>query len=186
MKRSLAVAVFLAAGLSSSTPDYFSVKRKFEAIEKQQLKPGTRMQLSEKELNAYFREEAVRAVPEGLSQPRLELGEQQASGSAVIDFVKLQKAQGKPPGWLMAQLLAGEHTVKVTARIQSGAGRATVNPQSVEIDGIAISGPMLNYLIENYLLPRYPTAAINRPFELGHRIERLDVRPSSVAVVIGR
>ncbi len=30
----------------------------------------------------------------------------------------------------------------------------------------------------------YPDAAVGRPFELGHRIEKLDVEPASVGVLI--
>ena len=32
----------------------------------------------------------------------------------------------------------------------------------------------------------YPDAKIGEPFALGHRIERLDVQPSAVGIVIGR
>jgi hypothetical protein len=35
-------------------------------------------------------------------------------------------------------------------------------------------------------LAMYPDAAVGRPFELGHRIERLDVQPAAVGVVIGK
>jgi hypothetical protein len=30
----------------------------------------------------------------------------------------------------------------------------------------------------------YPDAIIGRPFELGHRIDRIDVSPSAVAVLL--
>jgi hypothetical protein len=45
---------------------------------------------------------------------------------------------------------------------------------------------MLDFLIQQYLVPNYPAAKVGQPFELGHRIERLDVRPSEVGVVIGK
>ena len=31
-----------------------------------------------------------------------------------------------------------------------------------------------------------PDAVVGRPFQLGHRIDRLDVQPGAVGVVIGR
>ena len=107
-----------------------------------------------------------------------------ATGKALVDFGKLQRATGHSPGWLMSKLLEGERPVSVTAHIQSSGGRATVDIQRVEISGIAIDGSTLDFLIENFLLPMYPDAAISRPFELGHRIDRLDVSPAAVAVVL--
>jgi hypothetical protein len=45
---------------------------------------------------------------------------------------------------------------------------------------------MLEFLIQNFLLAMYPDAAVGRPFEMGHRIEKLDVQPGAVGVVIGK
>jgi hypothetical protein len=76
--------------------------------------------------------------------------------------------------------------VSVTARISSSAGKAQVDVQRVEISGVTIDGRTLDFLIQNILLPLYPDAAIGRPFDLGHRIERLDVAPAAVGVTIGK
>jgi hypothetical protein len=56
----------------------------------------------------------------------------------------------------------------------------------VEISSVTIDGKTLDFLIQNFLLAKYPDAIVGRPFELGHRIERLDVQPAAVGVVIGR
>ena len=112
--------------------------------------------------------------------------ESMAQGSAMIDFARLERSQGRQPGWLMSMLLEGEHPVSVTARIRSGGGEATVDVDRVEIGGMQIDGKTLQFLIENFLLPMYPDAAIGRSFEMGHRIERLDVQPAGVTVAIGR
>jgi len=76
--------------------------------------------------------------------------------------------------------------VSVTARIQSGGGKATVSVERVEVGGLEIDGKALDFLIQNFLIPMYPEAAVGRPFELGHRIEKLDVQPSAVGVLIGK
>ena len=86
----------------------------------------------------------------------------------------------------MSKILEGERPVRVTAAITSGGARATVDVQKVEISGIPIEGAVLDYLIRNYLLAVYPQAKVGEPFTLGHRIERLEIRPSAVGVVIGR
>jgi hypothetical protein len=176
----LAVPILLV----SSRSEYQSAQRKFELIESERLRPGSRVALSQRELNAYAEEELPKIVPQGVREPKLELGTGTATGSALIDFLKLRSAQGNPPGWLMRQMLQGEHPVTVKASIDSSNGRATVNVQSVDISGITIEGRMLDYLIQNYLLPYYPDAKVGQPFELSHRIERLDVQPARVDVIL--
>jgi hypothetical protein len=86
----------------------------------------------------------------------------------------------------LQKLLAGEHPVRVTARIKSGAGRAVVDVEKVEISGVTIDGKMLEYLIQNFLIPQFPEAKVGRPFELAHRIDRLEVQPDAVGVIVGR
>ena len=60
--------------------------------------------------------------------------------TALVDFLKLRKGAGEETNWLVTKLIQGEKRVKVTARIQSANGRATVTLQRVEIGGLAVSG----------------------------------------------
>jgi hypothetical protein len=170
--------------LYSTRSDYASAEHKLELIESDRLRPGAKVTLSQRELNAYVEQELPKVAPQGVREPKLELGAGTATGSALVDFVKLERARGNPPGWLMRQLLQGEHPVTVTARIVSANGRATVELQRVEVSGIAVEGRMLDYLIHNYLLPYYPDAKVGEPFEMSHRIDRLDIQPARVDVIL--
>ena len=98
----------------------------------------------------------------------------------------MERSQGRQPGWLMSKLLDGERPVSVTVRVRSAGGRATVDVQRVQISGLTIDGGTLDFVIQNFLLAMYPNAVVGRPFEMGHRIERLDVTPGAVGVVISR
>lgn len=176
----LLVSVLLPAGADTY---YLSAKRKFDQIESDRLRPGARVELTSSELTAYAEHE----VPAGVRNPRLQLVSPGiATGTAMVDFVKLRRAQGIEPGWLMNTLLNGERPVSVTARIRSANGQATVDVQRVEISGMTIDGSTLDFLIRNVLLPLYPDASVGRPFELGHRIQQLNVQPGTVTVVIGQ
>jgi hypothetical protein len=178
-----AIALLLAAVLAAADTPYLSAKRKFDRIESDRLQAGTRIQLTPGELNAYAEHE----VPEGVRNPRLRLvSPGVATGTALVDFVKLRRAQGAEPGWLMTKLFDGERPVSVTARISSANGQATVDVEQVQVSGMTIDGSALDFLIQNVLLPLYPDAAVGRPFELGHRIEQLSVQPGAVTVLIGR
>lgn len=177
------LAVLSAAlAIGTAFDDYLSAKQKFGQIETDRLRPGSRVTLTPREIDAWVAREA----PAGVRNPRLELQTGVAKGAALIDFGKVRRAQGHPPGWLMSKLLDGERPVTVTARVRSGNGVATVDVERVEISGITVDGRTLQFLIDNVLLPLYPDAAVGRPFQLGHRIERLDVQPGAVGVVIGR
>ena len=178
-----AVALLGMATLGAAANDYLSAKQKFDSIESDRLRAGSRVELSVRELDAY----AEREVPEGVRNPRLQLvAPGVATGTAMMDFGKLRRALGYQTGWLLSKLLDGDRPVSVTARIRSGGGQATVDLQRVEISGIAIDGGTLDFLVQNILLPLYPNAVVGRPFELGHRIEKLDIGTAAVAVVIGR
>jgi hypothetical protein len=178
----LIVAALVAVAFAP-VEDYVSAKRKFDLIDSDRLRPGSKLTLTPRELNAYVAHE----VPPGVRNTKLEVvGPGVAMGSALIDFGQVRRAQGHPPGWLMSKLLDGERPVSVTARIVSSHGQATVEVQRVEVSGIEIDGKTLDFLVQNVLLQMYPDAAVGRPFELGHRIDRLDVEPAAVGVFIGR
>jgi hypothetical protein len=181
--RSFWAIPLLALATATAFDPYTSARQKLDSIDSDRLRPGTRVTLTPQELEAYVTHEA----PDGVRNLRLELPEPGiAKGSALVDFGRVRRAQGHPPGWLMSRLLDGERPVSVTARIRSAGGSATVDVQRVEISGMVIDGATLDFLIQNVLLPMYPAAAVGRPFELGHRVERLDVRRGAVDVMIGR
>lgn len=173
----------IACGALATTAEYDSAKRKFDLIDSDRARPGTRVVLTSRELNAYIAHE----VPAGVRNPKVEVvSPGVTNGTALIDFGQVRRAQGHPPGWLMSKLLDGERPVSVTARITSAHGQARVDVERVEISGLEIDGKTLDFLIRNFLLAMYPDAAVGRPFELGHRIDRLDVQPAGVGVVIGK
>jgi len=176
---SLLLAVIPVAALD----DYTSAQRKIESIENGRLRAGARVTLTYGELAAWVAHEA----PAGVRNPRIRVTQPEiASGTALVDFGKVRRAMGQQPGWLMSKLLDGERPVTVTARVRSSNGTCTVEVQRVEIGGFAIDGATLDFLIQNVLLPLYPNAVIGKPFELGDRIEKLDVQPAGAIVVIGK
>jgi len=176
------VLLFAFTSLASKS-DYVSVKRKFQQIEKHQVKPGSRVSISTAELNSYIQAELPEVAPSGIRQPVVVMhGNDTATGRALIDFVKLRKAQGKSPNWILSSLLQGEHEVAVTAHVRSHSGTATVDLQKVEVAGVPISGSALDFLIQNYLRPNYPDAKIGRPFELKYNMDRIEVAPGTAYV----
>jgi hypothetical protein len=185
MRGTLFAVLIVTAGASlASRTEYLNAQKKFQQIDKRQVKPGSRVAISAGELNAYVQAELPKVAPPGIRRPVVRLhGNDTATGTALVDFVKLRSAQGKPPNWLLRKLLEGEHEVEVTTRVRSGGGRATVDLQRVEVAGIPISGSALDFLVQNYLIPNYPEAKIGKPFSLGKSVERIEVQPGVAYVV---
>lgn len=183
MKRRIQAIAILLAAAGAAYADYASAQQKIDSIESGRLRAGSRVTITYPEVAAWVAHEA----PAGVRNPQIRVTVPGvATGTAMIDLVKVSRSQGSEPGWLMTKLFEGERPVTVKARITSGAGRATVEVDRVEISGLAIDGKTLDFLIQNVVLPLYPSAAIGRPFELGDRIERLDVQPAGVGVIIGK
>jgi hypothetical protein len=180
-----ALALVSAGGFAAvSRSDYLSAKKKFQAIDKNTVKPGTRVTLTSPELNAYVQTELPNVAPKGIRNPQVQLqGDNTATGKALIDFVKLRSTGGKSSGWLFRQLFSGEREIAVTTQIESGGGKATVHLKRVEVSGIPIEGAALDFLVNNYLVPNYPNAKIGKPFALHKRVDRIEVTPSAAHVV---
>jgi len=184
MMRALVAVAFFSAAAAGVDESYQSAKHKIDLIEEDRAAPGSRIWLSVAELNAYARNEAPKVVPQGLRNTRLELGSGSATGFALVDFLKVRELSGPPPNRLIAWFLAGERPVRVTAKIESGRRRATVHVQQVTVSGMTAQGAVLDFLINNFLLPFYPEAKIGRPFDLKHGVDRLEISPSGVNVIM--
>jgi len=182
MKGLLCIACVVLGG-AAGFDFYSSARQKVDLIEGGRLLPGARVDLSLGELNAF----AAKEAPEGVRNPKLVLeGTERVSGTALVDFGKLRRSQGYEPGWLLSKLLDGERPVSATARVHSGDGKVTVDVEKASISGLEIDGKTLDFLIQNFILPFYPEAMVGRPVPMGFRIDRLQLAPTGVGVLIGK
>lgn len=175
------VILLLAAAVD---PQAARVTRRLDIIQNGKAKPGTVYVFTAAELNAWARAKAPTVVPQGLREPRLELGNNSATAYALVDFIKMRQGAGEETNWLIAKLIQGEKRVKVIASIQSVKGHATVSLERVEIGGLAVSGTTLDFLIHTFFMPLYPNAKINQEFELADQIDHIQVTPAEARVYI--
>jgi len=181
------LALFLAAAAASlAAPDSLSasVTRKLDSIERGQVKPGAVVRFSSAELNAWVRDAARTAIGDGLRQSNLRLGYNTVNGYALVDFLKVRHSTGAETNWLVAKLIQGEKQVVARAGLESANGRATVHLQRAEIGGLAVSGAVLDFLMRNFVLPIFPEVKIDEPFDLGYRIERIELTPMEARIYI--
>ncbi len=184
--RVLTLVLTASALLAAADPVAVSVGKKLDFIESGQAKPGSVYRFTSTELNAWVRVKTPTVVHDGFRQPRLVLGNGEATATALIDFVKVRQASGVETNWLVAKLIQGEKLVTARASIQSAHGQATVHLVRVEIGGLAVTGAALDFLVRNFFLPFYPDAKIDEPFPLAGKVDRIAVTPAEARVYIRR
>ena len=162
-----------------------TAESKFHGISIGAYPPGSRVPITIPEFNAYLRTEIPLAIGEGVRNARVETSTGNiVRGFADIDFLKVRQAEGEKPGWLMSQLLAGERPVEITVRLTSGSGKCRVDVLRVSVSGVVAEGRTLDFLISNFVLPNFPDAKVGKDFALAYNIDRLEVRPAAVVVVL--
>ncbi len=178
------VSMTFLCPLRAAGPLAAGVSRKLDLIDSGRAAPGSVIRFTPAELNAWVRVKAPMIVPDGFRNPRLVLGNGEATASALIDFLKVRDSSGLATNFLVAKLIQGEKPVTVRATIRSAHGRASVHLESVDIGGLEVSGATLDFLVRNFLLPFYPDAKIDEPFELAASVERIEITPAAALVYI--
>ncbi len=181
-----AALAFAAASVPAWRADAASATRKLHAIESGRVRRGATVFFSTREVNAFLLSRIPVYAPGAVREAKVNLARGSGSASALVDFLKLRRATGGEPGWMISKLIEGERPIEVEARIQSAHGWATVFLTRVGISGVAVSGSPLNMLIGTFLKPLFPEVKVNEPFELGYGIERIEVMPDGLRVYLRR
>jgi len=170
--------------LRAADPALDSAYAKMEKLENGQEKPGEVVALTPAEINAWVAAKVPEEVPHGMRDPRIELGTDTASASAMVDFLKMEQSRGKTINRAMAMMLEGERPLKVSVRVTSAGGKCTVYLTRVEVAGVGVEGAVLEFLINTFFMPLYPSAKIGEPFEIGFDIGHFEIRPDGLRITI--
>ncbi len=179
------LSICLATAAPPRDPAAARASKQFDLIDSGRAKPGSVIVLTPAELNAWARERLPEKI-NGVREPRITLGMGTATVAMLVDFVKLRAVDGVENNSAFAKLFEGERLMRVSARLESGGGRAAVHLSRAEIGGAAITGSVLDFVVGTLLRPMFPEAHINEPFDLGANVERIDIRPRDVRVTIKR
>lgn len=166
--------------------DLTSFQKKLDDINNEKVPRGARIVLTSAEINAFARNAARDIAPRAVHDLKLVLGSGNATGTARVDFLELNKARGGSSNWLMERMFAGERTVKVIAHMQTSEGRGRVDVDRVEVGDVAVDGPALQFLIDHYVVPEFPNAKVGQWFKLEHHVDHLEIKPEAVTVVIAK
>lgn len=159
--------------------------KKLEQIEtnaKTRFHRGMLTTLSEEEVNSYFQYRMGKRIPPGVTEIRFTFHRDRVTGNCIADFEKVKAAQRRPVNPIVDQLLAGVKPVSAAGQFTSANGSGLFHLEEVSVGSIGLSGWLLDLVIKYFVLPRYPQAAIDRPFELGYNIEQVVLEEHRVIV----
>ena len=150
-----------------------SAARKFERIAEanDSGKSFGTVRISEHEANSYLAYELAASIPAGVSDIALQFTPGRISGTTVVDFEKLKEGLRTQPSPIAMFLLRGVHTIGVEGSAVGSNRTGEFRLERVLLDGVELPQMVVDYMIEQYLRPRFPDAAINRPFALPYSID---------------
>jgi hypothetical protein len=183
MRPLLLLAFAATLPLSAADAAFASAESKLDRIESGHARPGSVIVFTPAEINAWARGR-VPQMYQGIRDSNVQLGDGTATGSALIDLLKMRQGAGVSTNPFIAKLIQGERPLKVSIELESAHGRATARLTRLEISGVAVTGAPLDFLVNEFFLHLFPDAKVNRPFDLHNNIERIELRSGGVRVTM--
>jgi hypothetical protein len=182
-------SVTLSARLSKQEADQFSSKltRIVATGNTKSLKaaPSQTTQISDSELNSYFKYNAQGQIPVGIVDPTINaLGDGRVGGRAVVDLDAVRKQ--KQRGWLDPMgYLTGRLPITAAGRLTTKDGVGQFTLESAEVSGVTIPKTVLQELLSYYSRTKENPDGINMddPFELPARIREIRVGKATSTIV---
>jgi hypothetical protein len=163
-------AVGQRAKSGTHSKNYSSAEQKFNQIQSDA--NGGKAQtttLTADEISAYVNEGGV-TLPVGVENVKFSGRSGTVTAVTRVDFDKI--TAGKSSMNPLMMLFSGQHDVTVTADAQGSQGRATVNVQTVEIDGVTVPRAALEFFVSRYLQPKYGNSVgLNNNFAMPSHVD---------------
>jgi hypothetical protein len=149
---------------------YTSAEQKFNQV--QSAANGGKTQtttFTAEEISAYVNEGGV-ALPTGVENIKFSGKSGVVTAVTRVDFDKI--TEGKSSMNPLMLLFSGEHDVTVNADASGSGGQATVNVQTVEIDGVTVPRAALEFFVSKYLQPKYGnTVGLSNHFAMPSHVD---------------
>jgi hypothetical protein len=188
MKRrniALAAALLLSSTvmlLAVSPEESQSAAKKLERISQGEMTPGERITLSASEINSFLQYDYAGLIPEGIRDLHVEFESDIGIVSGRADFSRLSDAQDAATR-LLLMMLRGEHAFVARVRYVSSGGRAQADVDSFLVDGRELKGPILDWIVQNYVATDLEGFALGQPTSLGNNLEQIRLETGQAVVV---
>jgi hypothetical protein len=136
-------------------------------------------EFSQKEMDSYLRYELAQSFPKGLRDVRIKFLVDSLSADAFVNFDEMQTDAKNP---FLSALLAGEHRLELVGKLNTQDKTGTYDILVLRLDQKEIPKPLVDLLIAKLVVPKYPSAKPNTPFELPYDITRIDIQQGKMTV----
>ena len=142
-------------------------------------------QITDAELNSYFRYQAADQIPPGIVEPQINaMGDGKVWGRAIVDLDAVRKQ--KERGWLdPVGYLSGRLPLTARGRLVTENGIGRFQLEGAELSGVTIPKTLLQELLSYYSRTPEDADGINMddPFELPAQIREIRVAAGTATIV---
>lgn len=139
------------------------------------------VEFRQSEVDAYVQHELAPLFPKGVEQVEVRLQQGLIAGSAQINFDALETGEGRSNP-LLSALLRGQHLLDVVASVKTEKGTGSYEVSKVLLDQREIPKPLVDLLIQKYIVAKHPAAKPNTPFPLPYNVDHAELLPGKVIV----
>jgi hypothetical protein len=181
----------LPSGAASGTPAGSSSESLEQKIEELSVPPSEQpksfrpITITDSEANAYLKTFGPEFLPPAVESPELRIYSDHISGSAEVDFDRLQ-ALGKQTNDIGMQvvgtLFKGKQKVSATGKLSSGDGKAQVAIQDLSVGTTDIPDWLTEAMLQSYMEKAYQLD-LSKPFPLPDHVTRIDLAAGQATFV---
>jgi hypothetical protein len=133
--------------------------------------------ITESEANAYLKDHGREFLPPGVHDPALRITPERVLAAAVVDFEEFSRANNNPGDWgpkVLAAMFKGKQKVTAAGKLETQNGQGKVKIETVNIGTFAVPDWLVDFVLENYLQPRYGLD-LSKPFVLPDHVTRIEL-----------
>jgi len=139
-------------------------------------------EFSQKEMDSYLRYELAESFPKGLRDVRIKFLPDSVSADAFVNIDEMQADSHPAKNPFLSALLAGEHRLEVLGKLNAQNKQGTYEILGLRLDQKEIPKALVDLLVSKLVVPKYPSAKPNTPFELPYEITRIDIQQGKMTV----
>src|SRR2546427_6002645 len=172
-----------SAAKSQSEKSARSLQAKIDAIKNAartsgHKRGGSRVELSEEELESYVVYSLKEDIPGQIDSIDVQLAPDTVGSETQITF--MSNATGNP---VVDALVGGTHNLFLKGKLTGRDGRGKFDLKEVQVDGIPVPNVLIQALLKRYVKPKYPEVDLNEPFDLPWEIQELKLENGKATVV---
>lgn len=172
----------VAASAAISEEASLSAARKFQQLAAGEVPSGESVELQQDEMNAFLRYHAAPTVPDSIRDPEIKFREGGAVVRAEVDLEKAGESLQDLPV-LMRFLLRGTRRIALDVDFVGERGFATTTLLLIEIDGVELSGTVLEWFLQSFAPAELAPYLTGEPTRLPPGVGAVRIRPGVALIV---